>query len=276
MEILKTLHDAIDGIGKMPGIYGARKARYDRKFETSTDLNLFRGLFKSFEEAAAAAAVPAVKPVGYDNEGPALMYSERTIQIYVSDYPVLYWLSKLFSEGCTRVFDVGGHIGVGYYAYQKYIQFPSEIQWCVFDVPAVVRRGQDLAIAWDKLNRLTLTSEFNKAEDSEVIFASGSIQYLPTTLKDLLSGLQRKPKYLVVNLLPIHSRETYYTVQTIGSAFCPYRIESHFSFTRGLAEIGYELLDHWENLDKGCEIPFVDPMYSLDRYHGFCFRLSTS
>lgn len=270
MEIIKVLHNAVDRLGKVPVIYGIRKLRYDIRFENSQNLNLFRGRFP--DVSAALAATPTSKPIGYDHEGPAAMYEERTRQIYISDYPMLFWLSSLFAKGCTSIFDIGGHIGVGYYAYQKFIRYPHSVGWKIYDVPAVVKRGRELATKHGCYDRLTFTTDFRDAEGTDILFASGSIQYLPITLGGLLRNIDKKPKYILVNLLPLHQEETYFTVQSIGTAFCPYRIESRSSFTDGLSELGYQLMDQWENLDKRCDIPFEHPSYSLDRYFGFYFR----
>lgn len=270
MEITQTLHDLVDGIGRLPGIHELRKARYDRRFAGAENVNLFRGVYA--DAASATAALPPTKPAGYDHDAPAAMYDERTRQIYASDYPVLFWLSRLLTDDCCRVFDIGGHIGVGYYAYQAFLRYPAALEWRVSDVPAVAQRGRELARTKDASGRLSFTSELTEADGFDIVFASGSLQYLPMTLGQLLAGLAHKPRYLLVNLLPLHARETYFTVQNIGTAFCPYRIESREAFASAVLAAGYRQRDAWENLDKRCDIPFVAPHYSLDRYHGFCFE----
>ena len=112
MYLLETLHKLIDGLGELPGIIDLRKARYDQRFASAERVNLFRGVYG--DAATAEKAIPATKPSGYDNEAPAAMYDERTRQVYAGDYPVLFWLQKLLGENASRVFDIGGHIGVGY------------------------------------------------------------------------------------------------------------------------------------------------------------------
>jgi putative methyltransferase (TIGR04325 family) len=270
MDITQKLHTIVDSLGTLPGLIDLRKARYHRRFATAERVNLFHGVYP--DAAAAAAAIPPTKPAGYDNDAPAAMYDERTRQVYASDYPVLFWLSTLLTEQQCRVFDVGGHIGVGYYAYESYLRYPSVLQWCVSDVPAVAERGRELAKTKDLAGRLTFTSDLNAADGFDILFASGSIQYLPVTLGQLLAGLANKPLHVLVNLLPLHASETYFTVQNIGTAFCPYRIESREAFVAGVTAAGYRLCDSWENLDKRCSIPFVEAHYSLDRYYGFYFE----
>jgi len=270
MDITQKLHNIVDGIGKLPGLLDLRKARYGRRFATAERVNLFRGVYP--DVATATAAIPPTKPAGYDNDAPAAMYDERTRQIYPSDYPALFWLSRLLTEQQCRVFDIGGHIGVGYYAYQTYLRYPSSLLWRVSDVPAVAERGRELAKTKDPAGFLTFTSDLHEADGFDILFASGSIQYLPLTLGQLLAGLATKPRHVLVNLLPLHARETYFTVQNIGTAFCPYRIEARDAFVAGITAAGYRLRDSWENLEKRCDIPFAESHYSLDRYYGFCFE----
>ena len=271
MDISKMLHDAVDGVLNAPGLRQWRANKYDRRFERAENVNLFRGVYPS--AAQAETAIPATKPKGYDHAGPAAMYEERTRQIYPSDYPVLFWLQKLLSESCHRVFDIGGHIGVGYYGYQKYLHYPDSLQWRVSDVPAVAERGRQLAAEWDKAGKLSFTSDLYEAANFDIVFASGSIQYLPMTTAELLRDLPRKPQHVLLNLLPLHPTETYFTVQNIGVAFCPYRIEALPQFIAAMRAAGYQLKDRWENLEKRCEIPFSPAGYSLDRYYGFYFTL---
>jgi putative methyltransferase (TIGR04325 family) len=73
------------------------------------------------------------------------MYLERTKVIYPADYPVMFWLEKFIGEGCRKFFDLGGHIGVSYYAYQLHIGYPQDLRWTVCDVPAVVAKGRELS-----------------------------------------------------------------------------------------------------------------------------------
>jgi putative methyltransferase (TIGR04325 family) len=69
----------------------------------------------------------------------------------------------------------------------------------------------------------------------------------------------------------VHERDSYYTLQSVGTAFCPYRIFSAASVLSAYEAIGYTLVDTWENPEKKCAIPFHAD-HSLDRYHGFYFR----
>lgn len=254
----------------LPGIQSWREARYARRFFAHTSLmkNLYRGVFASFAEAKAS--VPSTRRDGYDNPAAAELYRERTRRVFLNDYPLMLWLSKLFDAGNTSVFDLGGHIGLAYYAYQRYLRYPEAIRWCVFDVPAVREAGMVWAAEHDALRRLTFAARKTEADGFDILFAAGSLQYLDYTLAELLQGLSQRPWHLLLNSVPIHTSASYFTVQNMGTACCPYRITAEREFVDGLKAMGYVLRDRWENQQRSCVIPF-HPDRSLDRYFGFYF-----
>ena len=266
---METLHHAVDLLVALAPIQHWRIDRYERHFARAEQVNLFRGVYESFTEAECSA--PHTKPLGYDHPAPAAMYEERTRLIFPSDYPMLFWLQCLLATGqCSSLFDLGGHIGVGYYAYQRYLHYPQHLRWLVCDVPAVVARGREWAGTHDKLGQLSFTESLEDASGVDLFFASGSLQYLPQEFGEVLAGLAQPPQHLLINLLPLHLRESYFTLQNIGTAFCPFRISAEQRFVHQVTGLGYRLVDRWTNLEKACPIPF-HPEHSLDRYHGFYF-----
>ena len=264
----------------MPGFLERfRRRRFERQFAGHTEGgfggNLYRGVFASFEEAQSSA--PPSKPVGYDNPAAAELYLERTRRIYPSDYPVVYWLDRLFRGDKTRnglrsVFDFGGHIGLGYYAYRKYVTYPEQMRWTVHDVPAVMAKGQELAVTMDPEKRLGFAQSVAAADGHDIFFSAGALQYLPTTLAEMLAPLKNKPRALLLNLAPLHPSESFYTLQSLGLATAPYRVLQFGAFVKILTQLGYVQRDAWENPDKRCTIAF-EPNYSIDRYYGFLFEL---
>jgi putative methyltransferase (TIGR04325 family) len=257
-------------VRRLPGMQGWREARYAREFARHTSLvkNIYRGVFDSY--AAAQASIPAARPAGYDNQPSADLYRERTRRVYINDYPMMFWLGRLFEQGSATVFDVGGHIGVAYYAYQRFIRFPEAVRWTVYDVPAVRAAGMDWAVEHDTLRRLRFTDRYDGAAEADIFFAAGSLQYLEDSLLDVLRNLSRLPHHLLLNSVPVHPSASYFTVQNMGTACCPYRVVAERTFLDGLKAMGYVLRDRWENPHRACEIPF-HPEKSLDRYFGFYF-----
>jgi len=270
MGIRERLHRAVDTLCTFKPIEDVDRRRFDAQFATGKGGNLYRGVFDTFE--AAAATSPPTHPVGYDNQKAASLYEDRTRRIYPPDYPVLFWLTRIIGEGCRRVFDVGGHIGVGYYAYQRYLAYPPEMTWTVCDVPAVVAQGRALAKERDGLGQLHFTDRFEECAGADVLLGIGSLQYLPESLAARLGRVKPLPRHVIANLLPLHPTESFFTLQSMGVAYCPYRVTADATFVGDVTALGYRLIDRWTNPDKECRVAF-DPEHSLDHYHGLYFRL---
>ena len=247
-----------------------RMRSFDAAFAAGQRVGCCRGVFETSNEAAGAA--PATRPLGYDHDGAAEMYRDRLSRVYPADYPMMVWLKNAFADGARSVYDLGGHIGIAYYAYQRVIDFPHDVSWTVHDVPAVLESGRREALQRDPMRRLSFSDRVDSASGMDVLFTAGCLQYLEDTLAQRVAALQVKPAWLFVNLLPLHERRAYWTVQSIGTAFCPYRIQHAKTFFGELQALGYDLLDTWENPEKACWIAF-DPEHSLDRYHGAALRL---
>lgn len=250
----------------------SRKIRtydYEQYFRCAEGVNLFRGVFDSMQ--AAAASAPGTKPLGYNNPGPAAMYIERTNRIYASDYPVLYWLRRLLDDSNNSVFDLGGHIGVSYYSYAQYLDYPHNLRWTVCDVNEVVEAGKSLAADKKAADSLEFTSDYAAMNGRSILFASGSLQYIEPDLADLIQAVEQPPTHVIVNMLPVHKQYSYTTLQNIGTAFCPYRIIDQSSMLSSMQAAGYDCVDSWRNEEKACPIPF-HPDHSLDHYQGYYFR----
>ena len=246
-----------------------RKNLFEKKFMTHENVNYFRGIYNSFGEAAASA--PKTKPIGYDNQKAALLYQERTQQVYSTDYPVLYWMQK-YKDNIKRIFDFGGHIGIHFYSYADYLKEFELQEWTVCDVESVVNVGRELANE-KQTQTLNFVTNINKCEDYDLFIANGSLQYLDWELHEQLKQLSGMPKLLLVNMLPLHPSEKSITLQSIGSSYCPYYLRKENEFISGLQAIGYELVDSWKNEEKKCNIAF-EPNRSLSYYSGAFFILT--
>lgn len=269
MVLMRRAHRLVDRLAELPGMQAWLAARYERRFAANTQENLFRGVFDSFDQAAASA--PATRPIGYDHPEPAAMYRQRMKELYATDYPVLFWLSQSFQAGARSLFELGGHVGVSYYSYQKVLPFPAELQWTVHDVRTVMERGRALANHADSLGKLDFAPDFAQASGADIFLAMGVLQYLPQTLAERLRSLPSLPPILLLNLTPLHPDASYFTLQSIGTAFCPYRIDQEGEFVKSLQQLGYRLRDAWINPDKSCPIPFRTDR-SLNYYRGYCFQ----
>ena len=245
-----------------------RQAAYRKKFIDNTDEHLFMGSFESF--AAAQAGAPPAKAVGYDNAEKARDFYSH--QIYFYDYPALFWIGRSLEDGMRSVFDLGGHVGIKYYAFRRVLSHPEKLRWTVCDVPGVVKTGRELAAERGSAEHLSFTTDFHDASGFDVLFASGSLQYLPQRISEILASLPVKPKRVIVNTAAVHPERTLFTLNSIGFAVCPYRIQHHDELLAELADAGYKRRDGWRNEGKPIEVPFVEggdkPFYA-----GCCFDL---
>lgn len=270
MSLIEALHQRVDALAGWP-IVGPIVHRQARDaFVANRDRNLFYGVHETWQEAEAAAQ--AFGRAGYDNADSAELYLHRT-RMDPHDYPALYWVTRSLQEGLKGVFDVGGAIGIKFMAFREPLSAFADLDWCVQDVPAMVAKGRQLAQERGDAARLRFTDRFADGEGCDILFASGVLQYLPQTLGELLMGWQRLPRRIVINTAAIHPERAFFTVNSLGTAFCPYRIQTQASLVRGLTALGYRLRESWVNPDKPMAIPF-QPEMSLRHYSGFCLDLA--
>ncbi|QSI30485.1 methyltransferase, TIGR04325 family [Variovorax sp. RKNM96] len=248
--------------------HASPETAYRQKFLNNQDENLFMGSFESF--AAAEAGAPPSKAVGYDHAAAANLYSP---QIYFYDYPGLFWLGRSIDAGLTRIFDLGGHIGIKYYAFRRVLTYPDSLRWTVCDVPSVIENGRAVAEQREVTAQLAFTTDYREASGCDVLYASGSLQYLTVRIDEILSSLAVKPRRIVLNTTAVHPERTIYTLNSIGVAVCPYRIEHHDGLLQTLTRSGYRKRDVWRNEGKLIEVPFVDGG-DLPYYAGCCFDLA--
>ena len=262
-----TLAGLLERVDRVPLVRILSRASYDRRFEANTNRQLFRGVFASYAEAAASA--PQTRPVGYDNPASAAMYLQR-LHVDEYDYPSMFWIHSSLSQGMRRIADVGGSVGIKYFAYRRCIDFPSTLLWRVIDLPAVVTRGREFAAERDDARRLEFSDTLSDASGMDLLFLSGSLQYMPMTLAELLDQLPHKPARIIVNITPIHESRSFFTLNSIGTAYCPYQVRRREEFVEGVISRGYRMRDQWINPGKRMRIP-SEPDHSLDHYIGFCF-----
>ncbi len=242
-----------------------RRAEFDRRFEANhARENLFRGVFETAD--AARAAIPREAPVGYDNAESAGLYAIRS-RPDAYDYAPMFWLKRAIDEGARRIFDVGGHVGLKWYAFRDAIGYPPDLRWTVCDVPAVIDEGARIARERGVDAQLRFTGDYADLAGCDVLFASGALQYLPMSLGDWLRGLPAMPSRIVLNTTPLHPDREFFTVNSTGAAFCPYRVMREGALVGALRGLGFKAVDRWVNVGKTLTIPFEDG-YDLPEYRG--------
>jgi putative methyltransferase (TIGR04325 family) len=243
-------------------------------FSTKDGYSLFKGVYETFEQAIEA--VPTNKSIGYDNETLAQEYQDElkvSIEVRTYDYPILFWLKSIFSQDTLtlEIFDFGGNVGIHFYSYLNYLNYPSDLVWRVCEVPAIAQAGKELAERRACYN-LEFTCCFDEASGADIFLASGSIQYVKS-LAESIQNLSKKPSHLLFNRLPLHNREDQFvTLQNGGQVFYPQYVFNKAQFIESFSSLGYELIDIWEDKEEGCIIPFHSKK-SLPFYNGLYLRL---
>ncbi len=252
-----------------------QELEYERQFVGDKGYGCFRGVHKTFEEAIRSA--PKTKSIGYNNLELAHEYRqsvelETSVQSY--DYPVMLWLNLIFSINSNNIsiFDFGGNVGIHFYAYEKYIKYPDNLKWIICDLPAIVKAGKELAQKRHRLE-LVFTENFEEASGKDVLLASGSIQYVEDLTQSLLS-LSKKPKHLLINRMPLYDGSQFVTLQNGGKVFYPSYVFNKTEFIESLNQVGYQMVDIWEDRVDSCVIPFY-PEKSCPFYYGLYFKLRT-
>lgn len=251
--------------------------KYKQKFANDC-YGCFWGVFDTFEEAIKAA--PTTKNIGYDCADLAQAYKEMldrgdweasNSMVRSFDYPVLYWIGKI-SQHTTldRVsfFDFGGNLGIHFVNYANYLNFPDSLRWIVCELPEIVKVGNSS----NKDPRLTFTTDFGLANGTDILLASGSVQY-DKDLAAKIDGLERKPKHILINRLGLHEGKRFVTLQNGGKVFYPQFIFNRSEFIDSFTAIGYELIDFWEDNIDSCHIP-SHPEVHVPCYYGLYFKLN--
>ncbi|WP_167284919.1 methyltransferase, TIGR04325 family [Marilutibacter alkalisoli] len=235
--------------------------------------NIYLGVYDQYEEALAAARALTSErlPPTYDVEAAGGLYLSQLRRLRTCDYAALFWLEQAIAGGTRRVFDLGGHIGLAYYAFDRYLGLPDDLDWCVLDVPQVMEAGRHHAREHDPKQRLRFATGPADADGCDFLLSTGALQYLDYSLPDLLAGLASPPAHVLFNLSPMHPQRSFFTLQNLGIAICPYRVMGIAELTARMQALGYEVRDRWELPERHVRIPFA-PEYAIDRYYGFYFQ----
>ena len=229
-----------------------REAAYRRKFVDNFEEKLFMDSFDSF--AAAEAGAPPSKAVGCD-DAPAEAFYSHPVAFYA--YPGLFRLGRGLDDGMRSIFDLGGHVGIKYYAFRRVLNCPADLHWTVCDVPSVVKADRERAVQREATAQLNFTTDFKDASGYAVLYALSSLQYLPQRISEIIAALPVKPRRIVLNSTAVHPDRTLYTLHSrFGVA--PYRVQHHDELLDELSEAGYKQRDGWRNEGKSIQLPFVD------------------
>ena len=254
-------------VENLPSLRRVLETAYRHYFNgVSGHARLFRGVYADF--ASATHAIPATQLQGYDNLHSAYRLRNDRFRIWPCDYPVMFWLGQLLPQ-CRQLFDWGGNVGISYFAYRKYLPYPTELEWLVSDVPAVVSAGLEIADE-EYAPGLRFTTMLDELCSSDVLLAAGSLHFIEDPFANL-SAQRALPRHILLNKVPVYELPAAVTLQNMGTSFCPNHLFNRNDFVRGFENLGYELVDEWQSPDLSCRIPFFSK-HCIPAYSGFYFR----
>ena len=251
------------------------KDAYQRDFEGTGCYGGFLGLYDCFEEAIEQT--PKTKVIGYDNkeilDWYKLQFETHFEKSYCFDYPVLSWLTILnkIEAKSFNIFDFGGNLGNQFYSFEKKIGHVIR-RWVVCEVEVLSKCGKNIR---DQKNarKLDFITDLNEATNIDIFFASCSLQYVNSIDPCyILNRLPEKPKYLIINRIPLTKGKTVVSLQNGHILYCPQYFYNDQGYWARFQEIGYKLLEKWEDHSAKCIIPHETRLH-VPYYYGACFEL---
>lgn len=192
---------------------------------------------------AAIASLPREKRAGYDDESIADVSFEQMCQRQSWDYPLLYWMQKVLPK-VPVVIDAGGHLGTKFIAFSRVIDL-SQTKWVVYDLPGIIaaartKQGQGVLPA-----EITFVDQTDALPESDLLIASGLLQYLDITFGDFVGQLGHRPKYILLNKVALREGPGLFTIERIGTGRVPYQVRAKTQWEQEIAALGYEIHDTW-------------------------------
>ena len=237
--------------------------------DAMSDWQIGAGLFQSFP--AALNAVPPERKVGFDQPAMVNFCAGLTTRVFTSDYAIAFWLRSLLAQSST-LFELGGNTGITYYALERLLQYPASLRWLICDLPLILQRGRELA-AQRQARHLAFTASYADADGCDLLLTAGTLQYLATDLAAILAPLQRKPRHLLINRVPLSDGDPYVTLQDLGPVICVYRVFARRPFIASLLQLGYRLVDQWECPENACRVRY-HPATMVTPYSGLYLELN--
>jgi putative methyltransferase (TIGR04325 family) len=247
--------------------------RHRRRFFSEKGDGRHLGRYSSFDDAIAS--LPPSK--GFDHDGFSDHYvAERTKRVYAFDYPVMFWLKAAVGAGARSILDIGGSIGVHFYAYRRYGVVPENMSWLVCELPATIAVGQRYAEE-NGAHGLHFRSDLEAIRpSSDIWLCAGVLEFMPREcIAELLGRSEAAPVHILINKLPLHDGSTFVSTQNLGKGnYAPHYVFNRGEFVGVLETAGYGLVDSWEIPERTMELPGISK-FEIDSYSGLYFRRRT-
>ncbi len=181
---------------------------------------------------------------GYNDEDVAQVNAELMRKTTVWDYPVIYWINEVFSEG-MHLLDAGGHFGSKYIAFGDLCPI-DRLHWIVYDLPITISLARAAQEKQELPAEIVFQDHLSEVGSVDVLLASGLLQYLDISLAELVGELDSPPKYILLNKVATRCGPSIVTLEKIGPGRVPYQIRNQVEFEKGLTEMGYVIRDQWD------------------------------
>jgi putative methyltransferase (TIGR04325 family) len=211
----------------------------------------FRRPFNTLEEASDAASL--FYSEGHATRENANRHIALALKPRPSDYAALFHLRSIL-PGVKHVFDLGGNVGNLFYCYSDYLELPTTLTWMIYDLPAMLSMGQELARERNE-TRLRFTDSFYDADGADLLIASGSLHYFAKPLGAMLADLEVKPKYVLINRTPLVEGRPTATVQEAEHLLAACNLFNREELLRDFQILGYEAADSWLAEELSLQIP---------------------
>lgn len=223
--------------------------------------------FASLQEANTAVLPYA--DMGHEHPVNASQHLEFTKYGRPSDYAALFHIATILPEG-HEIFDLGGNVGNLFYQYSNDLEGLSHVTWRVLDLPAHIVLGE--AIAKERgAHQLLFTQDWAEASGADLLIVSGSLHYFERPLPEMVSELQKKPAYILINRTPLTEGVPVATIQDKGEYRVACMLYNKSELIRDLTQLGYVLVDEWRAAELSMEIPGY-PEHTVAAYSGFFLR----
>lgn len=244
----------------------AEKIREHQFFAAREWRGMHLGVFPSFEEARRFCRDRGIKShYSIDHQRWLTVQS----QIRLHDYPVILWLTQILAQH-ARIGDLGGSVGVSYYALRSRLPPASITEWTVCELPEAVELGRELARERGATN-LHFTTSPENLDGHDVWLAAGAIQFIETPLWQLLGNLKQPPRHVLINRIPVHATKDFVTLQNTGLAISPCHVFAASRFEDELQRIGYDKVDEWPVTTHAIHVP-LHPEHRVGEFRGYYFQ----
>ncbi|PWJ22175.1 methyltransferase, TIGR04325 family [Jannaschia seohaensis] len=224
----------------------------------------FSGVWDTRE--AALAALPAAEARGYDDPDIAEVSFEAMCNREVWDYPVLHWLSRWLPDA-PRLLDAGGHMGTKRIALGALLPLEG-VTWTVLDTPGIVTAARAAQAAGRIPADLSFVDAPERAPETDLLLASGLMQYVDRSLTEVIAALPAPPRHLLLNKVALRDGPQIVTHERLDAVRVPYRIRARADWQAELDRLGYDLVDTWRIPDLSHRIP-THPWLGMSQSWGF-------